>query len=58
MIWAAQLKRRVKVLTKWGEWHMGETGDWLVSRNDDRQDIYIIRETIFRRTYELAGQEV
>lgn len=56
LIWAAQLKCRVKVLTKWGEWHMGEAGDWLISRNDDRQDVYIIQETIFKRTYELAGQ--
>lgn len=51
-IWAAQLNRRVEVLTTWGEWHLGEAGDWLVSREDDRQDIYIIQEAIFGRTYE------
>ena len=53
-IWAAQLDRRVEVLTTWGEWHLGEAGDWLVSRDDDRQDIYIIQGTIFERTYEKA----
>lgn len=53
-IWAAQLNSRVEVLTTWGEWHLGEIGDWLVSRDDDRQNIYIIQETIFGRTYEKA----
>lgn len=53
-IWAAQLNRRVEILTTWGEWHLGEAGDWLASRDDDRQDIYIIQETIFERTYEKA----
>lgn len=54
LIRAAQLSRRVEVLTTWGEWHLGKVGDWLVSRNDDCQDIYIIQKTIFERTYEKA----
>ncbi len=51
-IWAAQLNCRVRALTKWGEWHLGEAGDWLVSQEADRQDIYIIQGSIFKRTYE------
>lgn len=54
MIWAAQLNCRLNVLTKWGEWHLGEAGDWLASQESDRQDIYIIRKSIFERTYEKA----
>ena len=38
----------------WKEWHLGEPGDWLVSRDSDRQDIYIIRDDVFQRTYERA----
>ena len=54
MIWAGQLNGRTEVLTKWGEWHLGEAGDWLASQDTDRQDIYIIRKAIFERTYEKA----
>lgn len=54
LIWAAQLNCRLKVLTKWGEWHLGEAGDWLASQDADRQDIYIIKKTVFERTYEKA----
>lgn len=51
-IWAAQLPCRMEVLTKWGEWHQGEAGDWLASQDADRQDIYIIKQAIFGQTYE------
>ena len=54
MIRAAQLNCRLKVLTKWGEWHLGEPGDWLASQAAAPQDIYIIRNAIFERTYEKA----
>lgn len=54
LIWACQLSCRMKVLTKWGEWHLGEVGDWLASQDTDRQDIYIIQKSIFERTYERA----
>lgn len=57
LIWAAQLNGRAEVLTKWGEWHLGEAGDWLVSRDTDRQDIYIIKKVIFGRTYEKADDQ-
>ena len=54
LIWAGQLNCRLEVLTMWKEWHLGEPGDWLVSRDSDRQDIYIIRDDVFQRTYERA----
>lgn len=54
-IWAAKLDCRIRVLTKWGEWHLGEPGDWLVSQDADRQDIYIVQKTIFERMYERIG---
>lgn len=54
LIRAAQLNCRTEVLTPWGEWNLGEPGDWLVSRDEDRQDIYIIKKSIFQRTYEKA----
>lgn len=54
LIWAAQLNCRTEVLTPWGEWNLGEAGDWLASRDGDRQDIYIIKKSIFQRTYERA----
>lgn len=52
MVWAAQLNCRLEVLTKWGEWRLGEAGDWLASQETDRQDIYIIRRSVFEKTYE------
>lgn len=52
LIRAAQLNCRTEVLTPWGEWNLGEPGDWLVSRDENRQDIYIIKKSIFQRTYE------
>jgi phosphoesterase RecJ-like protein len=54
LIWASQLSCRLKVLTRWGEWHLGEAGDWLASQDADRQDIYIIQKAVFERTYEKA----
>lgn len=51
---AGRLDCRLKVLTKWGEWHLGEAGDWLASQEADPQDIYVIKDAVFRRTYERA----
>ena len=56
---ASRLDCRLNVLTTWGngEWHLGEAGDWLVSQEDiDPQDIYIVQNTIFQRTYEKAEE--
>ncbi len=54
LVWASRLSCRLEVLTMWKEWHLGEPGDWLVSRDSDRQDIYIIKKEIFERSYEKA----
>lgn len=50
-VWAGQLDCRLEVLTG-GNWLLGEWGDWLICREDDHRDAYIIRNSIFRRTYE------
>ena len=50
-IWAGPLNCRLEVLV-WGDWHLGEPGDWLVCREDDHQDAYIIQKSVFERTYE------
>lgn len=54
LIWASRLNCRLNVFTMWKQWHLGEPGDWLVSRDTDRQDIYIIKKEIFEKTYERA----
>ena len=59
IIRASRLDCRLNVLTTWGngEWHLGEAGDWLVSQEEiDPQDIYIVQNTIFQRTYERAEE--
>ena len=50
-IWAGQLDCRLEVLVK-GNWLLGEQGDWLVCREDNYRDAYIIQKSIFQRTYE------
>lgn len=50
-IWAAPLNCRLEVLV-WGDWRLGEIGDWLVCREDDHQNAYIIPRSAFEQTYE------
>ena len=45
-IWAAQLNCRLEVLV-WGDWRLGEIGDWLVCQEDDHQNAYIIPQSAF-----------
>ncbi len=52
-IWAAQLNCRLEVLV-WGDWHLGEIGDWLVCQEDDHQNAYIIPKSAFEQSYERA----
>ena len=52
-IWAAPLDCRLEVFV-WGDWHLGEPGDWLVCREDNHRDAYIVQKSIFERTYEPA----
>ncbi len=50
-IWAAQLNCRLEVLV-WGDWRLGEIGDWLVCQEDDQQNAYIIPRQAFEQSYE------
>ncbi len=57
LIRARQMDRRFEVFTKWGSCLKGESGDWLASQVSDPQDIYIIRQRIFEKTYEEAADD-
>ena len=50
-VWAAQLNCRLEVLV-WGDWRLGEIGDWLVCQEDDQQNAYIIPKPAFEQSYE------
>lgn len=52
-VWAAPLNCRLEVLV-WGDWRLGQIGDWLACREDDHQNAYIIPRTAFERFYERA----
>ena len=49
-----QIDHRVKVFTSWDEekYYLGKPGDFLVARDDNPNDVYIVQEDIFYRTYE------
>jgi len=53
-IYAMPLTRNTKVFTEWNpEGYMfGEAGDYLAIRSDDVNDVYIIKQRIFYKTYE------
>lgn len=50
---ARPLTKPVKVFTAWDreKYYRGEIGDFLVMREDDDHDIYVVRENIFYKTY-------
>ncbi|MBQ8526862.1 MAG: hypothetical protein IJ429_00185 [Lachnospiraceae bacterium] len=51
-IYAQQLEKRTRVFSKNGsDYFVGEKGDYLAIRKDDVQDVYVIREEVFGRTY-------
>jgi phosphoglycolate phosphatase len=54
LIHAKQLERNTKVFTSWNAdgYMSGKPGDFLAVRQDDFNDVYIIRQDIFHRTYE------
>ena len=43
----------MKVFTAWDEhkYYTGLAGDYIVMREDDEHDIYIVRGDIFKKTY-------
>lgn len=53
-IHAKKLEKRVKVFSKWDEeqYTLGNIGDYLAVRCEDRQDIFVVEKDIFNRTYE------
>ncbi len=53
-IYARPLTKNVKIFTVWDkhQYYRGLTGDYIAVREDDPQDIYIVRGDIFYRTYE------
>lgn len=58
-IWAKRLVRRTKVFTAWDKDHYmnGKIGDYIAIRADDLQDVYIINNDIFDKTYEPVTED-
>lgn len=52
-IYARQLDKTTKVLSKWNydNYMLGHVKDYIACRGNDLQDIYIINEKVFNRTY-------
>lgn len=52
-IYVKQLDHRVKVFTEWDKekYMLGQEGDYLAVREDDKHDIYVIEQSIFEKTY-------
>lgn len=51
-ILAQQLTKRTRVFAKnTADYFVGDPGDYIAVRKDDPQDIYIIQEEVFHRTY-------
>lgn len=52
-IYAKPLTKNVKIFTLWNaeQYLSGFVGDYLVAREDDFHDIYVIRKDIFHKTY-------
>ena len=54
VIYAKKLTKNVKVFTAWDKekYYRGVAGDYIVVREDDAHDIYVVRGDIFLKTYE------
>lgn len=53
---ARQLDCRVKIIPDWSEDGLqGEPSDWLVVREDNMKDFYIVKNSIFARSYTPVG---
>ena len=52
-IYVRRLEKGVKVFAQWDQekYMLGKPGDFLAVRNDDLNDIYVIEEKIFYKTY-------
>lgn len=55
LVYARQLTRRTKVFVPWSDdYLLGLPGDWLVARKENPTDVYIIKQVIFGKTYDLC----
>lgn len=56
LIYAKQLKKAVKVFTKWDHccYTIGEKGDYLAVKCNDLHDVYVIEEETFHMTYKVV----
>lgn len=54
LVYAKPVTKRTKVFTKWDytRYMSGYEGDYIVLRQDDFSDVYIVRQDIFNQTYE------
>lgn len=54
-IYAYQLDKSMKIFTKWYQdtYMLGKPGDCFAVREEDHQDIYIVEQKIFNKTYQL-----
>lgn len=52
-VYARPLTKSVKVFTTWDEenYYLGDPGDYLIIRNDDIHDIYVIKKHLFCQLY-------
>ncbi|MBO4395675.1 MAG: DHH family phosphoesterase [Eubacterium sp.] len=55
-VYGMKLDHPVKVFTAWDKdkYYRGEIGDYLVAREDDLHDVYVVRGSIFDKTYEMC----
>ncbi len=53
-IWARKINKAVKIFALWDEnrYMLGQPGDYLAVRSDDKHDVYIVAKDIFAVTYE------
>lgn len=53
IVYGMELDHRVKVFTSWDEekYYLGKPGDFLVSKEEDPNDVYVVQRQIFFQTY-------
>ncbi|MCM1187335.1 MAG: DHH family phosphoesterase [Lachnoclostridium sp.] len=58
-IYVKKLEHRVKVFTEWDKdkYELGNPGDYLAVSMDDLQDVYVIEQGVFAKTYEKVETE-
>ncbi|MCM1189660.1 MAG: DHH family phosphoesterase [bacterium] len=56
-VYAQELTCRTKIFTAWDreKYMLGEAGDYLVVKEKNHRDVYIVKKDIFAKTYEACG---